>query len=377
MSGLFGGGSKAPAPDPAIGQAALMNAELAKEMAAVGREQLEEARRQYDELAPFYKDILDQQVRIGASSELRSDQQWQDYLDIFRPAEKKMAEEAMAAGSPAEMEAAAGRAAGSVSQQFGVAKENANRQAMAFGVNPGSARFEEIGRSTGIQEAAAVAGASNQAREAEKARGIALRSGVAQFGRNMPQTGIASDSLALSGGNAANATIGGQMATRQAGVASAMPWFGGAVSGNTAAGNLHLGQFGAQMQGYNANQNAQSGLWGGLGNIAGMYAGSAAGSKAIAGLMSSKKVKTNRESIAQDGVLEKVKSMPVEKWDYKQGIADGGTHIGPYAEDVHAKFGDVAAPGGKQLDPASMIGITLASIKALAKKVDRLEGATA
>jgi len=369
VSGLFSS-PKAPAPDPAIGQAAIMNAELAKEMAQVGREQLAEASRQYDELAPYYKDILNQQVRIGESSEQRSDAQWQDYLDIFRPAERQMARDAMEAGTPAEQEAAAGRAAGSVSQQFDVAKENANRQAMAYGINPASARFEEVGRSTDIAQAAAVAGASNQAREAEKNRGIALRSGVAQFGRNMPQTGIASDSLALSGGNAASATAGGQMAARQAGVASAQPWFGGAASSNQAAGNLHLGQFNAQMAGHQANRASKDAMWGGVGQAAGMAA--------AAMFMSSKKVKTNRETISQEGVLQKVKSLPdVEKWDYKDGVADGGTHIGHYAEDVQSTFGNKAAPGGEKIDVVSMLGASLASIKALAKKVDKLEGAMA
>jgi len=372
------GCGSAPAPDPAIGQAALANAELAKEMAAVGREELAEGRRRYEEMKPYYTKLLDQQVRVADKGEERADAQWDDYESLFRPVEKRMVEDASAAGSAAEQEAAAGRAAGSVAQQFGVAGENARRTAMAYGVNPASARFGEIDRANNVQQAAAVAGASNTAREAEKTRGIAMRSGVAQFGRGMTQTGIASDSLALSGGNSAVGTAGAGTASRAAAVSPASGWMSNAVGANSSAGNLYLGQYGAQMKGYEADQAASGGLFGGLGQIAGSYAGSAAGSKAItAGLsmMSSKTMKTDRKTIADAGVLKKLDEIPVEQWKYKAGAGDGGTHIGPYAEDVNAQFGDKAAPGGKQIDMISMLGINLAAVKALAKKVEALEAA--
>lgn len=360
MSGIFGG-SKAPAPDPAIGQAALQNAALSKEMADVSREQLAEGTRRYEELKPFYREQMEQQQRIANVSERRGNEQWKSYEDLFAPLEEKMVGDARVAGSESEQEASAGRAAGSVAQQFGVARDNASRSAMAYGVNPGSAKYGEVDRTTGIQQAAAVAGASNQAREAEKTRGIALRSGVAQFGRGMAQTGIASDSLSLQGGNSAVNTAGAGTGSLSGSTAGAAPWMQGAVGANQSAGNLHLGAYNAQMQGYNANQQAKAGMFGALGNIAGMA------------FMSSKDSKTNKRPIAADGVLKKLKSLPVEKWDYKQG--DGGTHVGPYAEDVNDRFGESAAPGGKMIDVVSMMGINIAATKALAKKVEALEAA--
>ena len=54
-------------------------------------------------------------------------------------------------------------------------------------------------------------------------------------------------------------------------------------------------------------------------------------------------------------------------------MADGGEHVGPYAEDMQAQFGDQVAPGGIGLDMVSVSGQHHAAIRALAKKVDRLE----
>ena len=88
---------------------------------------------------------------------------------------------------------------------------------------------------------------------------------------------------------------------------------------------------------------------------------------------SSKKIKTNKQPIEDAEILNEVKTLPVESWKYKDGVADEGEHVGPYAEDVQAKFGDKAAPGGKAIDIISMNGITLSAVKGLSKQVDKLE----
>ena len=49
--------------------------------------------------------------------------------------------------------------------------------------------------------------------------------------------------------------------------------FNTAIAGNQSAGNLYLGQYGAQMQGYAADQAAIGGLFQGLGMAGGAYFG--------------------------------------------------------------------------------------------------------
>jgi hypothetical protein len=65
--------------------------------------------------------------------------------------------------------------------------------------------------------------------------------------------------------------------------------------------------------------------------------------------------------------------IPIEAWKYKEGVADEGEHIGPYAEDVNREFGDEAAPGGEKLDPVTMNGIALAVGQSNADRLDRIE----
>ena len=126
-------------------------------------------------------------------------------------------------------------------------------------------------------------------------------------------------------------------------------------------GNMGLNQM--QMQ-QNANSASQAGL------------GSLLGTGMMAGAMmfaSSKELKEDGHPVDDDAALAGLTKVPVERWKYREGVADGGEHVGPYAEDMQAQFGDQVAPGGIGLDMVSVSGQHHAAIRALAKKVDRLE----
>ncbi|HWQ39164.1 MAG TPA: hypothetical protein VNM24_11260, partial [Burkholderiales bacterium] len=49
---------------------------------------------------------------------------------------------------------------------------------------------------------------------------------------------------------------------------------------------------------------------------------------------------------------------------------DQATHVGPYAEDFAKRFG---VGDGKTISVIDAVGVTLAAVKGVAKKVDRLE----
>ena len=88
---------------------------------------------------------------------------------------------------------------------------------------------------------------------------------------------------------------------------------------------------------------------------------------------SSKKLKTDKKHVDGKKVTEGLQRIPVDAWKYKKGVADGGKHVGPYAEDVQREFGDKAAPGGKKIDLISMNGIALAVGKSNADRLERIE----
>jgi hypothetical protein len=87
--------------------------------------------------------------------------------------------------------------------------------------------------------------------------------------------------------------------------------------------------------------------------------------------LSSEEYKENKTPIKDGEASDKIKNMRIEKWDYKEGIADGGTHVGPYAEEFKETFN--TGGDGKSIKFQDAIGITMKAVQDLAKNVDMLE----
>jgi hypothetical protein len=81
-------------------------------------------------------------------------------------------------------------------------------------------------------------------------------------------------------------------------------------------------------------------------------------------------LKKNYRKIDANEILERLLSIPVEKWEYLYPDRDTqGDHIGPYAEDFQMSFqvGD-----GKTINYMDAIGVLIASVQALSKRVEEL-----
>ncbi|MFY0010855.1 hypothetical protein ABTP68_19645, partial [Acinetobacter baumannii] len=88
----------------------------------------------------------------------------------------------------------------------------------------------------------AQAGAENGARLAVKDKAIALRAGVANFGRNMPNTSAQQVAIANNAGTTAANTAASTVNVANAGASPVYQGVNSAISGNNSAGNLLLGQ---------------------------------------------------------------------------------------------------------------------------------------
>ena len=362
--------SEPAAPDySGIASANAESARLSKEAAD---NQLAFSKDQYEFLKPYVQKQLEigqavaaQQQADSAKASNRSDQQWSQYQTTFQPIEEKMAQEAMDYGSEADQERATGQAAADVSQQFQSQRAAAQRQLASMGVKPNSGAFMAQNRESDAAEAAARAAAMTGTRQAVKDKGVSLRAGAAAFGRN--QTNTAGQQVGLSTGT-------GSAATQSAGAG---------VGSTLAAGNSINAGYGAQIDAANSAVRANLGL-GGLmnsayGNQAQMYGSQMAGLGQLVGMAgtikSSKGFKEDGAPVDSSKAVEAFKNLDVDSWKYKDGIADGGRHVGPYAEDVQRELGDEVAPGGKQIDMISMSGAQTAAIKGLAEKLDEQDEA--
>ena len=346
---------------------AAANAESARLSKEAADNQLAFSKEQYEFLKPYIQnqletgqDVAAQQQADAAKASGRADQQWSQYQTTFQPIEEKMAQEAMDYGGAADQERAAGQAATDVTQQFQSQRAAAQRQLTSMGVKPNAGNFMAAEREMDASEAAARAAAMTGTRQSVKDKGVSLRAGAAAFGRN--QTNTAGQQVGLSTGS-------GSAATQSAGAG---------VGSTMAAGSQVAGGYGAQIGAANSAMQANLGL-GGLmnsayGNQAQMYGSQMAGMGQLVGMgatmLSSKVFKEDGAPVDSGDAVEAFKNLDVDSWKYKDGVADGGRHVGPYAEDVQRELGDEVAPGGKQIDMISMSGAQTAAIKGLAEKLD-------
>lgn len=357
------GGPEAPTPDPAIGRAAEANAGIGREALDFSKQQWADQKAIAAKYEPYIQKVLQQQLDLGAKNAAQAD----DYINYmkgtFRPIEQGLANDATEFDTEAKRNELAGKAASDVEQAAELSDESARREAARYGVNTGDSNFAENLAGSSLNKTILKVGAMNQARTAARAEGRAFKFDVAGLGRNLPGAGATASSVALQAGAGAagTATIPGTTARADSQVMN--QGFNTGMAGNSSAGNLYQGVFDANMRRYGADMQAQAGMWQGLGTLGGM-AGYAA-------IVSSRGVKVRKGKVDTEAIVEKVKKMPIERWQYKEGVADGGEHVGTYSEDFKELFGTEG--DGKSIKVVDAIGVTLAAVQGLAKKVDRIE----
>lgn len=261
-----------PAPDPGIGRAAEANADVAKEMQALSKEEFDYRKMRDAKMDPVYGKLIDSGIESERKNQERADEQWGSYKSTWRPIEEKYAAEIQKLGSPEEMEAAAGRSVQDVNARYDVADASSRRNLARVGGTSGGA-YEVGERLAGLSRAGATASAATGARTSAKMLGVAALESGAKFGRGLPSTGIAADSLALNAGNSAGNAGVQQDAVHNAGVSTAGNLLSGAVGANNSAGSILTSQFNTENKAYQNAQNANKDAWGGIGTIVGGLAG--------------------------------------------------------------------------------------------------------
>lgn len=182
--------------------------------------------------------------------------QWDYYVNNYRPAETLRIQRATAAGSPEEQARARGAANADVTGAFNTAEKDTARRMQSYGINPGSGAFQSGMGSADLMEGATKAGALTSADRATTARADALLADVTNTGRNIPSNAAAglnsaatnSTNQALTGAkiNAANqAATGYGLNTARPLINAAADWFGSSNNyGNAAATATSTPNFG-------------------------------------------------------------------------------------------------------------------------------------
>ena len=257
----------------------------------------------------------------------------------------------------AAQEIEAGRAKADVTLAGDAQQKNIDMQLKSMGVNPASPRYNAIRRNLALQTSAGVAGAGTNARRFVAGQQSNDRMNALNYGKGYP--GQVASISATGTGQGSQAT--GNVNQAGGGILQA----GNAPLQGYQTGISGLTQYHNSQVNY-ANANDNSALWGMAGQALGTFAA----------FKSSKKLKTHKKKVDHKGILEKVRGLPVEEWEYEPGMTHipgakaGVKHIGPYAEDMKQTFG---VGDGKTIHPADQGGIILSAIKELSEKVNKLE----
>jgi hypothetical protein len=195
----------------------------AAEQNALSKEQFDWNKEIYErDTAPMQRQQMEMQTRIAndalaraAKQDQLADEQKAYYDSTFKPIEQKVAADAVGYDSAENVNRRSGIAAANVNQQFSNARGQSARLAGRYGL--GSTAFSGPAGAAERAQALGTAGASTGAAFDTMDKGIQLRAGAANFGRNMTNTALS----AFSGANSSSGVAGGAANSALTGTMSA------------------------------------------------------------------------------------------------------------------------------------------------------------
>ena len=346
--------SDAPPPPDMTPIANAMTA-LGNQMTALGNRQMDFSERRFQETMPFYQRMVNANLE-GQRMSMQMAREAQDDRQPFRALENQMVTEALNQDRTGYRNLMAGRAASDVEQAATTARATAVRNLSRMGINPNAARFADLNNEIALNTTAQKAGAMTNARLAADQMLDQKRMNAINVGRNLPQTQLSAIGTGSSVGNSNAGLFGAQEGTMYRGYQGAMSGYQGALGAQGAIGNMMNQGYQNQLAAYNADNAA----WGGIGQLAG---------SAAMMYFSSEDMKKDKQPMDRGEALGAVRNMPVERWTYKEGVEDGGRHVGPYAEDFARQTG---VGNGRAINVQDAIGVALGAIKDLDAKVEAL-----
>lgn len=332
----------APTPDPQIGAAS-------KEAIQLGRDQFDAQQALLAKFSPLYEQQIKLSQEAQAKNTARSDAQWQQYTDTFKPLEEKMAATVAGYDTQERRDKASADAMAGVTGTFDQARQGLTESLGAQGIGSSSGKGLALRNALGIEEAKAKAGAGASAIRNVESTGLSLLGSATNFGRGLTNTGLATGQVAQGNGNNATGQVSGLSGLTGAGFGAAMQGYGTGINGLV-----------SNYQAQNAANAQQNGIFGDL---------LGAGLGAAGMFMSTKNAKVKGAKVDGKKALKGLAALDVENWTYKPGQGDGGDHVGPYAEDVNREFGERAAPGGKMINMVEMSETNAKALRELSTQV--------
>lgn len=353
------GGGTTVQSDPNIGKAAMKQAELGEDWLKFSQEQFGVANERQKEQDKIANEVTQQQLDASNKAQGWATKDRERYEGTFVPLQDEFIQQAQNWDSPERQQQMAAEAKADVLTSASQQRGATQRQMAGMGVNPTSGRYAGVDRAGENATALAAAGAQNNARNTVRNQAMSLKGDAINLGSGLGVNPATSLGLSSSTGSAAFGTTAANN-SQSAGLGNMVgAGYQGAMNGYNSQASILNQQQQNKIQAQQMNNQSSSSLLGGIGSLAGM------------GMMafSSKKLKEDKTPIEDGKALDALNSMPVEEWKYKDGVSDGGQHIGPYAEDFQRATGK---GDGKMINMMDGLGLTMKAVQDLSKKVDKL-----
>ena len=239
-------------------------------LSSLGRDQLEFAKEQYNDLKPLYESLVDSQLGLQNQALRNSTLYNQTFQNTYMPMMAEYANDARNFNTEAYREELAQKAAVDTARAFTTMQGATNRSLASMGINPNSGRFMGITRANEANLAAQRAGAMTSARRTAEAEGQNRVANAINVGQNFANMGNASGQLALTAGstagNTAMAVGNNYMNNLSAGIGTIGNAYSSQMNGLSSVLNSQTSIYGSQA--------AQMGsIYGGIGNLVGTAGG--------------------------------------------------------------------------------------------------------
>ncbi len=269
-----GGGGYSPKPDPAIGQAALLEAQTGKEYLNFAKEQFAVANARQEKQDAIANEVTQDQLSASRQSRQWATEDRNRYQSTFVPLQNEFIDMAKGWDSKQRQDKLASEAKADVLNNAAQQRQSSQRQMAALGVNPTSGRFAGIERAGEMATSLAAAGAENTSRNQVRKEAVAMKADAINMGNGLSVNPATSLGLSSSTGAAAYGTTSannGQAAANTNIVAGGYQTY---MQGLNSQANILNQQYSNQLNAWSAQQQANSantsGLFGGLGSAVGM-----------------------------------------------------------------------------------------------------------
>ncbi len=268
------GSSKAPSPDPAIGQAALKEAQLGEDWLNFAREQHKTATKRQTEQDKLANEVTRNQLDASKQAQGWATADRKRYDEVFKPLQDQFIDTAKNWDSAERQDKVAAEAKADVMNNATMARQASERNMASMGVDPTSGRYAGVDRAGSQATALAAAGAENTSRNAVRKEGVAMRADAVNMGNGLAVNPATSLGLSSQTGSAAMGTTSANNA-QSAGLGSIMgQGYQAAMSGYGNQANILNQQYGNQLNAWQAQNSADAaasgGMWGGIGSAVGM-----------------------------------------------------------------------------------------------------------